>query len=98
MRPIDADEVIKPSTIYTMRKKDLVEAIKNAPTLDVVPVVHAHWIPIHNQRCVNGHIVFGDSFECSNCGQGNSGGRFCEECGSEMDEEAGADGNQPTDA
>ena len=85
MRPIDADKVIKPATIHTMSKKDLVEAIKNAQTLDVKPIIHAYWKPVHEQVFLNGHLIFKDGVRCSQCNEGHSGRNYCEECGAIMD-------------
>ena len=51
------------------------EAIKNAPTVDAKPVVHAHW---------EHHI------QCSECGQvDTTEPNYCPNCGAQMDEEEG---------
>ena len=63
------------------------EIIKKFPAADVMPVVHAHWVP----------AKYGPSISCSNCGN-EAGERqigpedteyirspFCPECGARMD-------------
>ena len=63
------------------------------PTIDAVPVVHAHWVPQHpNNRTGKAYI-----FVCSNCKKfaiksrqasiDEMGYVFCPYCGAEMDEE-----------
>ena len=88
MRPIDGDTIIKHPMFHTWRKKELVEAIKNTTTLDVRPIIHAYWKPVHEQVVLNGHLIFKDGVRCSQCNMGHSGRNYCEECGATMDEEA----------
>lgn len=65
------------------------EMIKNAPTLDYEPVVHAHWIEGFDHKHLFGWC------RCSACGRGivhDFLGRFqksrrCPNCGAKMDEE-----------
>lgn len=97
MRPIDADSV---STILTrlieeQKREDHVDEViglmegrtevNNAPTLDVKPVIHAHWIK----------SPFGDvSITCSNCNfhmciaeSAIPKMAYCPNCGSSMMED-----------
>jgi hypothetical protein len=56
-------------------RNGILQAIKEQPTVDAVPVVHGHWI--HHW----GHD------ECSECGQKWSylgGGNYCPNCGADM--------------
>ena len=55
--------------------------VREYPTEDVAPVVHAHWIinPKYSIVC-----------NCSNCGvavRGGFGENYCFNCGAKMDEE-----------
>ena len=54
--------------------------ISHAPTIDAVPVIHAHWIK------QNG---FDNLFACSNCEEFAECGedKYCRHCGARMDEE-----------
>ena len=60
--------------------------VNNAPTLDVKPVIHAHWIE-HKSGNRNAH------YTCSHCGKEVSYSyaqkrwKYCIECGAKMDEE-----------
>ncbi len=64
------------------------EAIKNAPTIEAKPVVHAHW-----------KYEEGTDDSCSNCGASAIEGRYayqvlsnyCPFCGAQMDEEVSDD-------
>ena len=102
MRPIDADTV---STILTriieeQRKTHhvdevigLMEArteVNNAPTLDVKPTVHAHWIPYESETGEGSN-----TYKCSACGEiqmlidgtpKENGWNYCPHCGAKMDE------------
>ena len=91
MRPIDADSVSEILTrVIEEQKKShhvdevigLMEArteVNNAPTLDVKPVVHAHW----------DEDDYG-FYSCSNCGyewdEAEYKTKYCPECGAKMDE------------
>lgn len=63
--------------------KDVIEAIKDAPKADVVPVVHGRWIPFKRD--------YGDgietAFRCSVCGHDDSTDdsmKYCPMCGADM--------------
>lgn len=79
MRLIDADELLKKS--YSM---DFAEDIEQAPTVDAVPVVHAHWI-----KETKGEQK--GMFRCSNCNRNWIDEvkyiKYCNNCGAKMDEE-----------
>ena len=76
MRPIDADEVIRDLVAFkalvdysgiqidnSSSINACIGKIESAPTLDVKPTVHAHWVPAHpNQRTGKA-----DMFVCSKC-------------------------------
>ena len=107
MRAIDADGVSEILTrVIEEQKKShhvdeligLMEArteVNNAPTLDVKPVVHAHWIP----ECPNKRNKKAYRHTCSECGRtvydarqvsiDEMGYAFCPHCGAKMDEEEG---------
>lgn len=65
--------------------------IKNSPTIEAKPVVHAHWEEYWDYNCDN------YSYCCSNCGKDaltKEGTmydqvltKFCPNCGAQMDEE-----------
>jgi len=103
MRPIDADRVIRHlvsfkspvefSEIEEANNRainDCIGEILAAPTLDVKPVVHAHWIRTAIDDGNKGYI------RCSNCGADFSlpvhkmqgfYQRYCGSCGAKMDDE-----------
>lgn len=62
------------------------EGIKELPTFDVAPVVHAHWIKTF------GSDGFVSTLRCSECGSPENStyvpGNFCWFCGARMDGEA----------
>ena len=64
---------------------DVEEAIKDAPAIDVAPVVHAHWIKTFNSD------GFVSTLRCSECGNAENStyipGNFCWFCGARMDAE-----------
>jgi ribosomal protein S27AE len=58
-----------------------VDDIDNAPTIDVAPVKHGHWIQVDKNKC-----------ECSNCGiivliavYPHGDKNYCPNCGARMD-------------
>ena len=58
--------------------EDMVKVVKGIPSLDVAPVVHAHWI----------EKTF--TFACSACyGDSVDNYAFCPRCGAKMDEKEG---------
>lgn len=86
VRPVDADQVLLiiekikenrdiPKNYGTLL--DIERRIRELPTLDYEPVVHAHW------------IQEGFDCKCSNCGSFNGafGVKYCQDCGAKMDEE-----------
>lgn len=55
-------------------------AVINSRSADVVPVVHAHWIPHYDD--FDGLVN-----ECSHChAEGMIDGKYCPNCGAKMDE------------
>ena len=67
-------------------------AIKNAPTVDAVEVVHGRWLKTENgiRKNINtGEMVMAYMHDCSVCGwhTGNQGRNFnyCPNCGAKMD-------------
>ena len=66
----------------------IAEKLRNAPTADVAPVVHAHWIPIKKRmyacRDKVGEIVT-VGFTCSNCGRTEENDWEHCHCGATMD-------------
>ena len=83
MRPIDAD-ALKESLAGN---KAIDYAIDNAPTLDVRPVVHGHWIEGWDTKC----SVCGMSFSEMPFSYDAEGGpdwvsKYCPNCGNPMDE------------
>lgn len=94
MRSIDADYLkTKVHRVYGYPGRVLESDIDGAPTLDVMPVVHAHWIPECPNKC-NGKAY---KHTCSECGKSVYDERqvsvdemeyyFCPHCGAKMDEE-----------
>lgn len=91
-RYIDADAVLKDMcklcTNFGMdapicEEKDCAYTllVKSAPTVDVQEVKHGHWIEINSDMGI---------YRCSQCREtvgGQTGRRFCPNCGAKMDEE-----------
>ena len=63
--------------------------VREYPTEDVVPVVHAHWIPQSRLKHILYYLQTGQDFcSCSNCTScGNKLMRHCPTCMAKMDEE-----------
>lgn len=89
MRPIDADralEIVRDQGIAHPNAHHLTNyatlILREAPTIDVAPVVHGRWI-MHDDE-------FGLTCECSACHIETMGdGNYCPNCGAKMD--GGAD-------
>ena len=89
MRPIDADralEIVRDQGIAHLNAYHLTNyatlILREAPTIDVAPVVHGRWI-MHDDE-------FGLTCECSVCHIETMGdGNYCPNCGAKMD--GGAD-------
>jgi DNA-directed RNA polymerase subunit RPC12/RpoP len=71
--------------------EDCAYSIDDEPTVDVAPVIHAHW------KLLKDHSVFDlNTYECSKCGfdihlneipqRINGYMKFCPHCGAKMDE------------
>lgn len=94
MRLIDADALIQMYNIdilmgqndYFQGCRDIIDDIKNAPTIDAVPVVHAHWyrfeypdvVWIRCSACEK-NVWSAREFEC--LGEMD---RYCPHCGAKM--------------
>ena len=66
---------------------DISDAVRKAPTVDAVEVVHGRWIPYYYDECPQDADV-----KCSNCGvyePYEAMGNYCPNCGAKMD----GDGN-----
>lgn len=78
---------------YRDAMTDAIGEVRNAPALDVTPVVHAYWIGSEYDGYADGFPVF-ETWSCSACGE-----EYCSEgdppmynyrpnCGARMDGEA----------
>lgn len=89
MRLIDADALYEEVTEkysdivagcypFNIVAYDMAEMVKNAPTVDEVPVVHAKWIAQNDALT---------RFMCSHCKSENHEGfeTYCPKCGAKMD-------------
>lgn len=66
---------------YTDGFDEAVERVEQAPTADVAPVVHAHWIRTNSGK-----------WRCSRCrGRHDRPKRYCGECGARMNEQKAGD-------
>lgn len=104
MRPIDADALEKTLGEWIRNYwtdaltggdagSEFADMIEHAETIDVAPVVHAHWIP----ECPNKRTGKAYRHTCSRCGRtvyderqvsiDELGYTFCPNCGAKMDEE-----------
>lgn len=105
MRPIDADvyenEIWKLRRNYQLmddtHTADKImhglyraeQALKEAPTLEVRPVVHGHWIEnTHTSGTTTGGYTIWHDYTCSVCGgiMGRKDDAYCYKCGAIMDE------------
>lgn len=84
----------KVNTFYcwnTCDVSDIINDVLSYEPADVVPVVHAHWIPQSRLKHILYYLQTGqDLCSCSNCTScGNKLMRHCPTCGAKMDEEEG---------
>lgn len=88
VRPIDANALLKKGKCSPYIDNFIpFNAVKNAPTLDFEPVVHAHWI----ENCDGAEL----QLVCNQCGYDyieadsdcTERHNFCPHCGAKMDEE-----------
>ena len=97
MRPIDADALDKkiyndvPISVFGSVKKMAAvrQLIEDAPTIDVRPVVHGHWIEnTHTCGTTTGGYTIWHDYTCSVCGgiMGRKDDAYCYKCGAIMDE------------
>lgn len=67
---------------YVCGCETIIMTVKNAPTVDAKPVVHAHWVYDKATE------FWGNPYRCSNCHAARPRKtKFCPDCGSKMDEE-----------
>lgn len=79
------DSAIPPLENLTV---SMVMEIDDAPTVDAVPVRHAHWIRHEYADIVDGYLV--PEFECSECHSWKKDDSdYCPDCGAKMDGENG---------
>lgn len=76
--------------VRCMGLNDAMDAVKNAPAADVVPVRHGHWIEIEDGKI--GHLR-----ECSSCEEWalfyyGYTAKYCPNCGARMDLKDGDEG------
>lgn len=88
-RYIDAEKAINSVDTSVINSQYAISIIKSAPTEDVVPVVHARWIPQSRLKHILYYLQTGqDLCSCSNCTScGNKLMRRCPTCMAKMDEE-----------
>ena len=102
MRPVDADEVVRLMKLqieplkqsvswqfsngYTLAMHD----VEHAPTLDVAPVVHAHWVIKHVHRGgmhrYTGFDDFGEEYTITVDERVEYDDRYCSRCGKQSSE------------
>ena len=69
-----------------IRYKIFEEAIRDAPTVDAVPVVHGHWI--EHEEMLWDENTTAPYYKCSECGYDTRHDTpYCPMCGARMDEE-----------
>ena len=85
-RLIDADVLKKDLTRFYDGEVVARKLIDEQPTVDAVPVVHAHWIRHENADIVDGYLV--PNFECSECHSWKKDDSdYCPDCGAKMEED-----------
>ena len=86
MRLIDADAL---ENLLGVSDKDIYCAclLREAPTIDAAPVVHARWIRKYDTLSQNYNSDKNWYFACSNCdGADQNRAKHCHCCGAQMDE------------
>ena len=84
-RYIDAEKAINSVDASVINSQYAISIIKSAPTEDVVPVVHAHWIEETNSFY----------YACSACKQYEDYKyKYCPHCGAKMLFDEGFDQNE----
>ena len=105
-RYIDADALIKHikdmpwkiTSAAEIMKFLFLTTVEEAPTADVVEVVHAEWVGTEYDGYADGYPVY-DKWECSKCHEEyNSDGEppmfnYCPNCGAKMDGERSENDN-----
>lgn len=89
MRLIDADALKEHLIGNRYGVKAIYYAIDHAPTIDVRPVVHGHWIEnTHMCGTTTGGYTIWHDYTCSVCGgiMGRKTDVYCYKCGAIMDE------------
>ena len=89
MRLIDADalerDLFDADWMMDSDEHMVEDILRKMPTIDAVPVVHAHWIKTFNSD------GFVSTLRCSECGNSENStyvpGNFCWFCGARMDGE-----------
>lgn len=67
-----------PNASFRAMMQGAINEVTNAPTADVVEVVHGEWIDVNGD---------GSLLECGNCHEGSCcKGNYCSNCGAKMDE------------
>jgi hypothetical protein len=93
MRLIDADKLLDVyernsiTDIITVCDKTVRQHLKDAPTIDAVPVVHAQW---RYKVAYAAHVNVTNIIYCTACGKGfhrieGENFNFCPNCGARMD-------------
>ena len=99
MRLIDAEAFLKTEIdrcgsaplvgTCTSDNEYLSERLKKAPTIEIKPVVHAHWVTEQETEEINRYDL---TYCCSACGHcdwdctESEGFEYCPNCGAKMDE------------
>lgn len=91
MRLIDADAL---ENLLGISDEDIMfqEMLRDAPTVDAVEVIHAHWIGERGylvHECSNCHKEFQEAEDDYGCDFEVLDFDYCPHCGAKMDEEDG---------
>ena len=86
-RLIDANAL---DTVPWEDEQDAIYAIKNAPTIDAVEVVHGRWIPIIDEPTPLRKMPMLSGYRCSVCGRYEEKEEPYCNCGAKMDGDVNA--------